>query len=64
MGRCRNLAEQRLNQVCSELDFADAKTIMKTGLHEFLDSLQTKLNLVGDGIFDTFFASRPLKENA
>ena len=65
MGRHRNVAEQRLNQVCSELDFTDAKTIMKTGLHEFLDSLQTKLNLVGDGIFDTFFAIRPLnKENA
>src|SRR5207247_35900 len=47
MGRSRNLAEQRLNQVCSELDFADAKTIMKTGLHEFVDDLQNKLNLVG-----------------
>jgi uncharacterized alpha-E superfamily protein len=36
LGRHRNLAEQRLNQVCSELDFADAKTIMKQ-VAEFLD---------------------------
>lgn len=63
MGRYRNVAEQRLNQVCSELDLADAKAILKSGLHEFLDSFQTKLNLVGDAVVDTFFANRPVNSN-
>jgi len=33
---------------------------MQRGLHEFVDSLQIKLNLVGEGISDTFFAMRPV----
>ncbi len=60
IGRYRNAAEQRLGQLCSELNFASAKDIMQRGLHEFVDSLQIKLNLVGEGISDTFFAMRPV----
>jgi len=32
--------------------------IVKGGLHEYLDNLQDQMNLVGTGIFETFFAKR------
>jgi uncharacterized alpha-E superfamily protein len=32
----------------------DVKSIINQGLHEFVDSLQTQLNQVGEGIVDTF----------
>ncbi len=55
-----NRAEQRLGQLRSELSYAHVQDIMIEGLHEFLDSLESKLNRVGDGIFETFFALRPV----
>jgi len=30
--------------------------VIQRGLHEYLDDLQTKLNQVGQGIFEAFFA--------
>ena len=60
IGRYRNIAEERLGKLCSELTFADINAVMKIGLHEFVDDLQTKLNLVGDGVRETFFALRPV----
>ena len=59
-GTFRNPAEQRLGQLRSELGYAQVNDILAGGLHEFLDGLQIKLNLVGDAIYDTFFAMRPL----
>lgn len=59
-GTFRNPAEQRLGQLRSELGYARVDDILAEGLHEFLDGLQIKLNLVGDAIFDTFFALRPV----
>ena len=49
-----NVAEKRLGQLRSELAYLTVDEIVDTGLHEFLDGLQTKLNGVGDGIYDTF----------
>ena len=60
IGTFRNLAEQRLGQLRSELGYARVDDILTGGLHEFLDGLQSKLNLVGDAIFETFFALRPV----
>jgi len=48
----------------SELAYASVEDIFRAGLHEFLDGLQVRLNLVGDAIFDTFFALRPLQKVA
>jgi hypothetical protein len=31
------------------------------GLHEFVDDLQRRLNLIGESICDTFFAIRPVE---
>ncbi|HZN58044.1 MAG TPA: alpha-E domain-containing protein [Planctomycetota bacterium] len=64
LGTFRNAAEQRLGQVCSELAYARIEDVISAGLHEFLDGLQTKLNHVGDAIFDSFFALRPMQRAA
>jgi uncharacterized alpha-E superfamily protein len=64
VGMYRNPAEQRLGQLRAELAYADTEHIIKRGLHEFLDGFQTKLNLVDQSIFDTFFALRPIGAGA
>ena len=54
-----NPAEQVvLGQLRAEFAYAQVKQVLATGLHEFLDAFQTKLNLVGDDIHKTFFALR------
>ncbi|MFN8009674.1 MAG: alpha-E domain-containing protein [Terriglobia bacterium] len=60
IGSFRNLAEQRLGQVRAELAYAQVTEIISNGLHEFLDGLQSKFNYLGEGIHDTFFATRPV----
>ncbi|RKU28836.1 hypothetical protein C6497_08740 [Candidatus Poribacteria bacterium] len=55
-----NPAEQGLGQLHSEFAYAQVDQILNTGLHEFLDAFQTKLNLVGEDIYKTFFALRPV----
>jgi uncharacterized alpha-E superfamily protein len=54
-GMFRNPAEQLLGLLCSELEFAQIDDIIASGLHEYLDELQTKMNQVGLHIRDTFF---------
>ena len=63
IGMYRNAAEQRLGQLRAELAYTDTHQIVTRGLHEFLDAFQTKLNLVDQSIFDTFFALRPVASN-
>lgn len=53
-----NTAEQRLGQLRSDLAFRRVEEIVDLGLHEFIDDLQKRLNLVGEGIYDTFFTAR------
>jgi uncharacterized alpha-E superfamily protein len=55
-----NPAEQRLGRLRADLDYAQIEEIMSAGLHEFLDMLQAKLNRVGDGVFESFFAAPPV----
>ena len=54
-GTFRNPAEQRLGRLRAELDYANIQEIIDGGLHEFIDGFQTKLNLAGEAIFETFF---------
>ncbi len=56
----RNSAEKTLGQLRSEMDFADVDNILLSGLHEYIDTIQLKINQVGESIFNTFFALRPL----
>ena len=41
-------------RLCAELDFASMDEILEQGLHEFIDDLQAKLNVVGRSIFETY----------
>ena len=60
-GRFRTTAEKRLGRLRSELDYTHISEIIDEGLHEFVDKFQIRLNQVGDAIFDTFFALRPVE---
>ena len=51
-----NSAEKHLGQLRSELAYQTVEEIISIGLHEFLDSLQVKLNQVEDAIHETFFS--------
>ena len=59
-----NPAEKRLGQLCGELAYSGVEEIMATGLHEFTDNLQTRMNLVDEAIFTTFFATFPAVDAA
>ncbi len=60
-GRFRTLAEKRLGRLRSELDYTQVSEIIDQGLHEFIDAFQIQLNKVGEAIYETFFALRPLE---
>jgi uncharacterized alpha-E superfamily protein len=57
-GMFRHPVERLFGELCSELAYARIEAIITAGLHEYLDRLQTKMNQVGDGISETFFAAR------
>jgi uncharacterized alpha-E superfamily protein len=59
-GRFRTLAEKRLGRLRAELDYVQIAEIIDQGMHEFIDSFQSKLNQVGQAIHETFFALRPV----
>jgi uncharacterized alpha-E superfamily protein len=64
VGTFCNVAEQRLGQLRAELTYTRVQDLITSGLHEFLDALQTKLNVIGVGVFDAFFALHPVSGNA
>jgi uncharacterized alpha-E superfamily protein len=53
-GTWHNSAERTLGKLRSELDFITIEEIIQSGLHEFLDHIQTQLNLVSRHVFETF----------
>ncbi len=53
------MAEQRLGRLRAELDYGNIEEIIAGGIHEFIDGFQTQLNLVGEAIYETFFALPP-----
>jgi len=59
-----NIADKRLGQLYSELAYSTVDEIIAIGLHEFLDSLQTRLNAVGDGVTESFIAMEPDRQVA
>lgn len=63
VGSFCNEPEQLLGRLCADLAFTESSDIISRGLHEFIDDLQTEINLVGDAIFNTFFALRPVEES-
>ena len=61
-GTFRTLAEQRLGRLRSELDYGNIEEIIAGGIHEFVDAFQTRLNLVGEAIYESFFALPPVHD--
>ena len=47
----------------AELDFITVEEVIQAGLHEFLDHIQSQLNLVGKEVFETFLTLEPVKPN-
>ena len=64
LGSFSNRPEQALGQLRAELAYTNAEFIIDRGLHEFVDNLQLRLNLVGTAIHDAFFAKRPMQSIA
>ncbi|MEW4530282.1 MAG: alpha-E domain-containing protein [Maioricimonas sp. JB045] len=60
-GEFCNSAEQRLGLLRSELAFMRVEEIVDNGLHQFIDSLQRKMNSASKCIHETFFALRPVE---
>jgi len=56
-----NLAERRLSKLRSEIEFTETTDIFKKGLHQYLDSFQTRTNEVGAAIFETYFDLKPVE---
>jgi len=55
-----NPAEQQIGRLCAELNYIQVREIINRGLHEFLDDIQVRLNLLGDTIHNSFFAMPPM----
>ncbi len=61
-GVWRNSAERTLGKLRSQMDYITIDEIMQVGLHEFLDDFQSRVNHVGDCIYETFFDLKPLPQ--
>jgi uncharacterized alpha-E superfamily protein len=60
-GTFRHPPEKLLGQLCSDLSFTSIDEVINSGLHEYLDDLQTRMNQVGAGIHEAFFALKTPK---
>ncbi|MGF1459550.1 MAG: alpha-E domain-containing protein [Leptolyngbyaceae cyanobacterium] len=56
IGSWCNNSERTLGRLRSELEYMTLEEVFDTGLHEFLDQLQTRLNTVGEHIYQDFMA--------
>lgn len=63
-GTWQNPVERTLGRLRSELGYITIDEIMQIGLHEFLNSLQERMNEIGDNIFENFFAIKPVEKTS
>ena len=56
IGSWCNSSERTLGRLRSELEYTTLEEVFDIGLHEFLDKLQTRLNTVGEHIYEDFMA--------
>lgn len=50
-----NSAEKSIGEIRSKLEFADVTDVINSGLHEYLDDMQLKINKISNEIEDNFF---------
>jgi uncharacterized alpha-E superfamily protein len=56
-GGFTNSAEKQLGKLRSQLEFTDVNDIFDSGLHEYIDAFQKRLNEVSTAVYDSFFAN-------
>lgn len=56
VGTWRTPVERVMGRLRADLDYITIEELIEVGLHEFLDRLQSRMNEVGEKIFETFFA--------
>ena len=59
MGSYRYPSEQLMGLLRSELDFTSVDSIIRRGLHEYLDGLQIKMNSIDNSVCERFFRLAP-----
>ena len=64
LGTFRYAPEKSLGLLCSEFSYTSVEELIEHGLHEYVDQLQQKINQIGKGIFETFFAFKASKAAA
>lgn len=57
-GGFSNEAEKQLGKLKSELEFIEIGDVFQSGLHEYLDEFQKRLNAVSLGLYNSFFAAQ------
>jgi len=62
LGDWHNPLEKFIGQMRSQLEYTTIDEIFQFGLHEFLDRLQSNLNQIGNLIYETFFALKPINK--
>lgn len=62
MGSCEYSSERALAPLRAELDYTSVQKIISSGLHEYLDALQGRMNAIDDSLGHDFFAGEPVSE--
>jgi uncharacterized alpha-E superfamily protein len=57
-------SEQSMEVLRGELGKTQVEVVLRNGLHEYLDGLQTKMNAIGDSLKNDFFALRSEEQAA
>lgn len=55
VGTSKSKVEKHLGRLMADLEYTELSEVINIGLHEFLDDLQTKLNVIDELIGTTFF---------
>lgn len=63
-GSAHNAAEKKLGRLVADLEYTDIDEVVESGMHQYLDNLQTRLNQVDVAIGTTFFNLKPLLNGA
>ena len=61
-GSANTPTEKRFGRLKADLEYADIDEVIDQGMHEYLDHLQTRLNMIDRSIGETFFNLQPLIE--
>jgi uncharacterized alpha-E superfamily protein len=62
VGTYRYRSEQLMGQLRAELDFTSVDAIIQHGLHEYLDALQVKMNVIDRNLSEEFVARTPASQ--